>query len=405
MPQPRLAGGGDPISRWKALLSDIGEGRYSPMTSRREGELVVLGSGLSRVDITADTEQEILSADYVFYCLYDKLSQAWIHSLRPDAFDLYILYDDNVDRYITYVQMAEVLLHFVRRGKKVVAIYYGHPGLFATPAHRAIKIAHKEGFKARMRPGISALDYLIAEVGFDPAVPGMLNYEASDFLLRKRRLDPSLHLVLWQVGLVGDFDFKKSGFRNVGFRLLVESLETCYGPDWFIVHYIASSFPGIPSTNEIMFIKDLRDDGVRDRIGPLSTFYLPPKDGVANDNATAELFGLSVDSNSPSKPYRPRDVSIYDDYENYAVGLLKAASVKPGYRPPAVTSSLLTILGLSMDVSFTAAYKNDPAIALTDSRLNSLPVRFRQLLATAHPLAFERLIFEASLEQDASTNS
>ena len=133
----------------------------------------------------------IREADHVFFCVADPATSVWLKALRPDAYDLYVLYDDTKRRYLTYMQMAEAMLHFVRRGRKVVAIYYGHPGVFVLSSHRAIRIARREGHAAVMHAAVSALDTLCADIGIDPSQPGMVTYEATDMLIRRRRPDPS----------------------------------------------------------------------------------------------------------------------------------------------------------------------------------------------------------------------
>ncbi|MGZ8284250.1 MAG: SAM-dependent methyltransferase [Allosphingosinicella sp.] len=204
------------IERW----SDLARAMAAPGSRdvrRPAGALTIIGSGMAHIDLTLTDEAVLRAADRVFHCTNDRVTQIWINTLRPDALDLRILYDTDKDRFDTYVQMAEALLHCVRNGERVVAVYYGHPGIFATPAHRAMTIARAEGYPAKMRPGISALDYLIADVGFDPMIPGLLSYEASDLLLSRRALDTALHLVLWQVGMVGEFQYSAKGFENRGF--------------------------------------------------------------------------------------------------------------------------------------------------------------------------------------------
>ena len=75
--------------------------------------------------------------------------QVYIRQLCPDnALDLYVFYADDKKRYNTYVQMAEACLYFARQGLNVVAVYYGHPGVFVMPSHRAIQIARRQGMMA-----------------------------------------------------------------------------------------------------------------------------------------------------------------------------------------------------------------------------------------------------------------
>ncbi|KAK3750939.1 hypothetical protein QZH41_015015, partial [Actinostola sp. cb2023] len=87
----------------------------------------------------------------------------YIQELRPDAIDLFVLYDENKVRYSTYAQITEVLLHYTRRGHKVVVVFYGHPGYLVNPSHEAVKIAKSEGLSAVELPAISSLDTMISE--------------------------------------------------------------------------------------------------------------------------------------------------------------------------------------------------------------------------------------------------
>ncbi|OAX34568.1 hypothetical protein K503DRAFT_832959 [Rhizopogon vinicolor AM-OR11-026] len=75
--------------------------------------------------------------------------------------------------------MCEVMLKDVRAGHHVLGVFYGHPGVFVSPSHRAIAVARQEGYKARMLPGISAEDFMFADLEFDPAYSGCRTCEAT----------------------------------------------------------------------------------------------------------------------------------------------------------------------------------------------------------------------------------
>ena len=105
------------------------------------------------------------------------------------------------------------MLQPVRNGLKVVGVFYGHPGVFTLPSRRAIAIAQSEGYSAQMLPGISSEDCLFADLLVDPSIPGAQSVEATDLLLRERPLLTSSHVIIWQVGCVGRFDFNFSGFN------------------------------------------------------------------------------------------------------------------------------------------------------------------------------------------------
>lgn len=113
---------------------------------QKSGSLVVVGSGIKCVaQFTLEAVSHIKTADKVFYCVVDPAATVYIRDLRPDALDLTVLYDEDKTRYTTYVQMSEVCLYFARQGLDVVAVFYGHPGVFVLPSHRVIQLAKKEG--------------------------------------------------------------------------------------------------------------------------------------------------------------------------------------------------------------------------------------------------------------------
>lgn len=95
------------------------------------------------------------------------------------------------------------MLRQVRAGKKVLGIFYGHPGVFVHPSHRALAIARQEQYEAKMLPGVSAQDYMFADLQFDPAVFGCMSCEATELIARNRALNTSVHNIIWQVGSVG----------------------------------------------------------------------------------------------------------------------------------------------------------------------------------------------------------
>lgn len=372
--------------RWSTLTREIHRRDYN---REDKGRLVVLGSGMAYIDFTRDVEPEIRSADQVFHCVYDKLAQAWIGKIRPDSYDVRILYGSNIDRYCTYVRMAEALLHYVRKGQKVVAIYYGHPGIFAMPAHRAVHIARAEGHEAIMRPGISALDYLVADIGFDPALPGLLTFEATDMLLRRRRIDPTLHVVLWQVGVVGEFQFNPGGFENKGFELLVDALRDTYGGDWEVTHYVAPQYVGIEPRIERFRIDALLDPEVRRRISSLSTFYIEPQLTVETDVDVSVALGHSQPGEAVAAPSRLYGYKRYGPRERAAIMEFGNFEPPSHYSLAPYSPAVDFMLALSNDLALQARYRRDPQDVVNDERFCELSERARKLLAIPHPKAID----------------
>ena len=367
-------------SRWAQLAAAIAAAtRPSGMTDSDgpKGSLSILGSGIAHGDLTIEVESQLRAADHVFYSINDYVTKTWLNGLRPDAYDLAILYNEGLDRHATYTRMAESLLHFVRRGRKVVAVFYGHPGIFAAPGHRAIQIARKEGHAARMRPGISALDCLIADLGFDPGLPGMITYEATDMLLRRRRLDPTLHTVIWQVGVVGELGYSRDGYANRGLNLLIDALEEVYGPDHEVLHYIGAQYVSAKPVIERLAIASLRDARIAKRLTTLSTFYLAPAQIAETDPERAQALNARQrrapqTAKGDITRYGPRDI---DTLRRFADMPFSAGYEVKGWNPV-----LGFLMALTRDMDLRARFESDPAAVLDGPEGAHLTEREKSLL-------------------------
>lgn len=238
------------------------------------GSLVLVGTGLRMVgQVTQEALEAIRTADKLFHIVQEIVSDHWLAELNPTAESLYGLYEEGKPRQQTYDEMVERMLEPVRRGRRVCVALYGHPGAFVKPAHEAIYIARQEGYSAEMLPGISAEDCLIADVGFDPGAHGCQSFEATDFLIRRRRFDPTSALLLWQIGGIGVRDFKRSTYWNPkGVVVLARTLEATYGPAHEVIVYEAAVYPIGPAVIHRCPVSTLSEAPVT----IASTLYVPP---------------------------------------------------------------------------------------------------------------------------------
>ena len=79
----------------------------------------------------------------------------------------------------------------MREGKRVCAVFYGHPGVYVRRPTPRSRRARQEGYQARMLPAVSAEDCLFADLGVDPGEHGWQSWEATGFLLRGYEPDPA----------------------------------------------------------------------------------------------------------------------------------------------------------------------------------------------------------------------
>lgn len=254
-----------------------------------KGHLYVVGTGIRAISqLTREAEIAIKSADKVFYLIADLISEEWIKKLNMTAESLYSLYEPKRSRFQSYLAMVERVIYELDSGKTVVFALYGHPGIFAFPPHEAIVRSRLRGHEAKMLPGISAEDSLFADIGVDPGAVGCVSFEATDFLLRKRSIDPSCGLILWQVGLIGrtGFPVEKS---SKGLQLLQQKLTQYYEPRHNLVLYEASPYPMCDSRMERVALEDLAIA----QVTPVSTLYVPPGEVVSPDLALAKELGIN----------------------------------------------------------------------------------------------------------------
>ena len=186
--------------------------------------------------------------------------------------------------------MIEKTLNYVRAGKVVCMAAYGHPGVFAYPTHESVRQAKAEGYKARMLPGISAEDCLFADLNIDPAMAGCQSYEATDFLINGRIIDPTSHVILWQIGVLGDTTYKRQGYDIKGMPQLLQKLYSFgYSPNHTVYVYEAPLFPGVEPVIRPVPLYLLGQSGV----SAISTLYVPPAMQPRSDIALSQALGLT----------------------------------------------------------------------------------------------------------------
>ncbi|XXY50306.1 SAM-dependent methyltransferase [Sorangium sp. So ce269] len=260
----------------------------STFEQRGGGSLVVVGTGIQWAgQTTLAARRAIEAADRVLFAVADAGTAGWLRSLRADAVSLRYGTSDGPPRREIYRRMVDDILVELGRDIRVCAVFYGHPGVFSTPAHEAVRRARREGFNARMLAGVSFLDCLFADLGLDPGHEGCLAYEATDFLLRRRPFDVHTPLVLSQIALIGNphvFEARATGRIRRGLAVLGEVLCARYPGSHEAIVYDASTHPIAPPRIVRQRLCDLADAPVND----VSTLYVPPVEAAPIDRVMWE---------------------------------------------------------------------------------------------------------------------
>jgi hypothetical protein len=251
------------------------------------GSLTVVGTGIRLSHLSAEARSHIVAADKLLFLVADPITSAWLVDVHPQAESLAAFYGPDKLRGTSYQGMVERILSCVGEGLRVCTVLYGHPGVFATPAHEAIRRAREAGYPARMLPAISAEDCLFADLGLDPGRGGCQSYEATDFLISRRRFDPCVPLILWQIGLTGELGYKTQ-YSRAGLRVLAEVLLESYDPTHEVVIYEAAQIVGCEPTIRLVPLAGLPEAEVT----PLSTLCVPARAPAAPDPEMVARLGI-----------------------------------------------------------------------------------------------------------------
>jgi hypothetical protein len=250
------------------------------MTEPSDGRLVVVGTGIRSVgQLTTEAIAWMKIADVVLHLVVDPVVEELLSEWQPDTNrTLRVHYAEGQPRRDTYRDMTAEIVAEVVAGRTVCVALYGHPGVFARPAHQAIRELRALGYRAEMLPGISAEDCLFADLGIDPG-DGCQSFEATNFISFDHRADPTAHLVLWQVGMLGDWTYRAQRPRSPNVEVLVDKLSTWYPLDHEVVAYQAAVVLGYPPRADRLALRNLADL----EMGTGITLYVPPAAPLKRD--------------------------------------------------------------------------------------------------------------------------
>ncbi len=179
----------------------------------------IVGTGIQLVGhLTLAAEAWIKQADKVLFALADPVTAKWLKTLNASA-EALPYNANNERRRETYREMVERTMTFVRRGLNVCAVFYGHPGVFADPAHNAIRVARREGFRALMAGGFRPWR-LFADLGLDSGRNSCQNERPIFSSSRRRQYGPHSALIRLQIAKDGHLGPSQegplTGFSGVG---------------------------------------------------------------------------------------------------------------------------------------------------------------------------------------------
>jgi uncharacterized protein YabN with tetrapyrrole methylase and pyrophosphatase domain len=251
------------------------------MVQQIQGSIVCLGIGITLGShITQLAKNYIEQADVVFSLVSDGIVEQWVYEMNEDTRSLQSFYQEGISRNISYKNMVNAILLEVKKNKKVVGVFYGHPGVFACVPHLVIQQAKVQGYYALMEAGISAEDCLYADLGIDPGEYGCAHFETSQFMIYQRRIDPSAYLILWQVCIAGDISLTTFSTGIKQRKILVSLLERIYPKDHQVIIYEAPTLPIHAVRSDTIKLGELLTVNLNQH----STLVIPPSEKMQINN-------------------------------------------------------------------------------------------------------------------------
>ncbi|MBA3661119.1 MAG: uroporphyrinogen III methylase [Gammaproteobacteria bacterium] len=255
----------------------------------KKNSLVLVGSGIKFLShMTMETKAYIKQADHVLYLVNEPLMKEWIQKTNFNSESLDDLYKKFQLRIECYEAITNFILEKVRKGSHVCVVFYGHPTVFAKPGLDAACLAKKEGYDVRILPGVSTEDCLFADLLIDPSSCGKQSFEATDFLIYRRKFDPCSHLILWQADVIGAVNNPEYFNNEIGIKLLYNYLRTYYESAHKIILYEAAQYPGFAPKIETYTLREL----AKIKLTSISTLYFPPLPKTPYDYPIAKALNL-----------------------------------------------------------------------------------------------------------------
>jgi len=171
--------------------------------SNADADLYLVGAGIAFPDhLTIQTIEILSRCEEIYTNLSDDQLQALPPDLRAKCVSIWSLYRDERDRTENYKDVTEAIIGRVMSLRPFGWMTPGHPLVFDSVSQALIKAGEERGWQVRVVPGISSLDTIFAEVGYDPA-NGLIVYEANALVKNNVPILPNLAALLLQPALFG----------------------------------------------------------------------------------------------------------------------------------------------------------------------------------------------------------
>ncbi len=252
-------------------------------------KFALVGSGIKTLShLTTEAKAYITEASKVLYLVNEPVMQEWLQENTKSSEcldDIYFSFEKRLDAYHA---IAEKVIDEIKQHEFVCLVLYGHPTIFAAIGLDALALAKRQKIAIDhvTIPGISAMDCLFADLGVDPGDSGCYSIDVNDLLLFNKTIEPHSHLILWQIGMIGNCGKPSYNVSQQKLEYLKNYLYQCYPQNQPITLYEASLYPAMPPKIEESVLAKIETLPYT----PISSLYIAPlKQPKLNKKAAAAL--------------------------------------------------------------------------------------------------------------------
>lgn len=235
-------------------------------------KLIITGCGIKSLShLTRENEAAIKQADLVLYLVNEPIVAHWIQCKSNKNESLENLYFSEELRINAYRKICQRILLALTEHNNICVVVYGHPLLLSSSIGYLIRNIDKNSIDLHILPAISAFDCLLTDLEIDP-IKGCFSIEANELINKNKHIDPTNHLIIWQVGLIDDRRSAENDCIHNDIKSLKDKLLRSYNSRHECFFYEASIYPHIPCKKIKTTIS--RMDKVP--ISRITTAYIPP---------------------------------------------------------------------------------------------------------------------------------
>lgn len=198
----------------------------------------------------------------------------YLGTLCPRVTSLLSLYEEGHDRLTTYRRMAAAAVAAALEEPPVCFATYGHPWAFCFPTTLIRRATPLLDLRVDVVRGISSLDTLMVDLGYDFSADGLQMYDATDLLLRRRPLQDDVACVIWQVTSIADPTYQAGACTAEHFTGLRDYLLEFYPPEHAVFSVFSRTHPALRSMVRRQRLDELAEALAGD--AQSGTLFIPP---------------------------------------------------------------------------------------------------------------------------------